>query len=114
MDRHELNGTEPPIDSSNKLIHCRPKVLVFLHVLTRRHRKLNKHNLKAGDQKLLPDTTLTDFADPFWVLCKEQLHRMELLRNSLYVIETIHTNDDLHPTKSLLQLVNAVLDGLLS
>jgi len=114
MDRHELNGAESSIDSSNKLVHCRPEVLVFLHILTRRHRKLNQHNLKTEDQKSLPDMTLTNFADPLWVLCKEQLHRMQLLRNSFYVIETIYTNDDLHPTKSLLQLVNAVLDGLLS
>jgi len=114
MDRHELNGAEPPIDSSNKLIHCRSEVLIFLHVLTRRHRKLNKHKLKTGDQKSLPHRALTDFADPFWVLCKEQLHRMELLGNSLNVIEAIYTNDDLHSTKSLLQLVDAVLDGLLS
>jgi len=38
---------------------------------------------------------------------------MELLRNSLYVIETIDTNDDLDPAESLLQLADTILDGLL-
>ena len=53
------------------------------------------------DQNHLPD--------PFRVLGQEQLQSMQLLRNTLDVIQSIDTNDELDPVESLLELLNPVL-----
>lgn len=78
VDRHEFNRTEATVDPTNELVDSRPQVLILFHILTRRNRELNED----------------DFADPFRVLGKENFERVQLLRYTLDVIESVDTNDD--------------------
>ena len=49
-------------------------------------------------------------ANPFGVLCEENFERMQFLWDTLDVIQTIHTNDQLYACKSFLQLCYSRLD----
>lgn len=49
-------------------------------------------------------------SDPFGMLRKEKLERVQLLRHTLDIVEAVNANDELHTSKSLLQLSDARLD----
>jgi hypothetical protein len=46
------------------------------------------------------------------MLCEEEFEGVQLLWNTLDVIETVDTNDDFHAAEALLKLGDAVYDGL--
>lgn len=48
-------------------------------------------------------------SDPFWMLSEEELERVQLLGDTLDVVEAVNANDELHTRKSLLQLSNTRL-----
>lgn len=48
-----------------------------------------------------------DFANPLGVFCQEDLKSMQLLRNTLDVVQTIDTNDQLDALELLLERLNA-------
>ena len=94
VDRHELDGSKPPINPSHELVDGSSQILVLLDVLPRGHGKLDQHHLP----------------DPFRVLRQEQLQRVEFLRNTLDVIQSIDTDDEFDAVEPLLELMNPVLD----
>lgn len=44
------------------------------------------------------------------MLCEEKLERVQLLGDALDVVEAVNANDELHASKSLLQLSDTRLD----
>jgi hypothetical protein len=56
---------------------------------------------------------VTNLSNPFRMLCEEEFESVQLLWNALDVIETVDTNDDFHATETLLELGDAVDNGLL-
>ena len=87
VDGHELDSAELAVDATNKLIDDCTEVLVLLDVLSRRNGDLYKH----------------DLADPFGMLCEEDLESVQLLWYTLDVVEAINTYDELHTLELLLQ-----------
>lgn len=55
----------------------------------------------------------TYLADPFWMLGEEELEGVEFLWDTLDVVQTINADDDLHAIKTLLELLNPLLDRFL-
>lgn len=52
-----------------------------------------------------------DYAtNPLWMLCQENLKRMQLLRDSLDVVKTVDTNDELDTLELLLEGCDALHD----
>ena len=47
---------------------------------------------------------LTDFAYPFRMLREKELERVQLLRNTFDIIQTINTDNNFDTAKTLLQL----------
>lgn len=60
VNGHELDRSKAAVDSADQLVDVAPQVLILLDILTRGHGDLNEN----------------DFANPFRVLVKENLHRM--------------------------------------
>ena len=52
-------------------------------------------------------------ADPFRMLCEEELEGVQFLRDTFDVVQTVDTNDHLASGKSVLQLCNTFLDAVL-
>lgn len=52
-------------------------------------------------------------ANPFWMLTEEKLESVQLLWNTLDVIKSVYTNNDLHVAESLLELLNSFLHTFL-
>lgn len=96
VNRHKLDGSKATVDPPNQLVNVAPQVLVLLYILTRGNSYLDEDNL----------------ADPFWVLVEEDLHGVQLLRHSLDVVETIHTDDDLDAVETTTEGRDAVDDRL--
>ena len=94
MNGNELYSTVLTIDTAYQFIDSASQLLIFLDIFTRRNGKLHKH----------------DLSDPFRMLTKEYFHSMHLLRNTLNVIKTINTDNDLTVAKSVLQLLDTVLN----
>lgn len=110
MDRHELHSsfvtlachhqggkislTETTVDAANKLIHHSTQVLIFLHITS------------TWDGDLHQD----DLSNPFWVLVKEDLESVELLRDTLDVIQAVDTDDKFHALKLLFELGDTLLN----
>ena len=97
MNGHELDRAETSVDASNELVDCRAQVLVFLDILARGYGKLRKDNL----------------ADPFRMLCQEELERVQLLRDTLDVVEPVDTDDDLDTVEAVLELLDTFLNAVL-
>lgn len=64
-----------------------------------------------GDRGASVDTT-THFADPFRVLRQEHLQGVQLLRDTLDIVQSVHTNDDFASLEPLLECLESVLDGI--
>ena len=97
VNRHEINCSESTIDAANELVDDRPQILVLFDILPRRYCQLCKN----------------DFADPFGMLAKEELERMQLLRDTLDIVQSVHADDDLNISKPLLKLGDPFPDALL-
>ena len=93
VDWHELDGSEPPINPPNELVDSSPQILVLLDVLPGGYGKLHQNHL----------------SDPFRVLGQKQLQSMKLLRNTLDIIQSIDTDDELDTVEPLLELLNPLL-----
>ena len=110
VDRHELDGTynsqysnkgakpdlltELAVNSANEFVDHGSQVLVLFDILSTRHSDLNQD----------------DLANPLGVLGEENLKSVQLLRNALDVIQTIHTDDELHALELALKGSNALLN----
>ena len=98
MNRHELDGAELAVDTSNEFVDNGAEVLVLLDILARGDSDLYKNN----------------FADPFRVLSKEDLKSVQFLRHTLDVVQTVDTNNELDTLELLLERCDAFLNlGLL-
>lgn len=97
MDGDELHGTELAVDSADQLVDHRPQVLVLFHVPTTGHCDLHEDNL----------------APPLRMLAQKHLHGVQLLRDTLDVIQSVDTDYDLAALEGLLQLLDSLLDGVL-
>ena len=86
--------TEFAVDSSDKFVDNGAKVLIFLNILSRRDSNLHQD----------------DFANPFGMLCQEDFKGMELLRDTLDVVETVDTDNQLYTLELALQRCNALHD----
>jgi hypothetical protein len=95
--RHKLNGAETSVDTTNELVYSRAQVLVLLDVLSRGHGELCKD----------------DLSNPLRVLCEEEFECVELLRNTLDIVKSVDTDDDLNAVEALLEGSDALLNGLL-
>lgn len=97
VDRHPVDGSESAVDATDKLIDGRAEVLVLLDVLPRRNGDLDKD----------------DLSDPLGVLLEEDLHGVELLRDTLDVVETVDTDDELDALEATAEGRDALLNFLL-
>jgi hypothetical protein len=88
VDGHKLDRSELTVDLSDQLFRQAPQVLVLLHVLSRRNGKLEED----------------DLSDPLGVLVQETLDGVKFLRDSLDVIQSIDSDDDLDTLETFLQL----------
>lgn len=79
VDRHPIDRAEPAVDPPDQLVDRRAQVLVLLDVLARRHGDLDED----------------DLAEPLWVFFEEDLHRVQLLRHALDVVEAVDADNDL-------------------
>jgi hypothetical protein len=97
VDRHKLDRPEPAVDSAYELIDARAEVLVFLHVLSGGDGELDKDDLGVSStaHAVLVPTGRTYLANPLGVLREEDLERLKLLRNTLDVVKSVNTDDDL-------------------
>ena len=66
----------------------------------------------AGGDRGASIDTATHLADPLRVLRQEYLQRVQLLRDTLDVVQSVHTNDDLASLEPLLECLESVLDGI--
>ena len=96
VDRHELDGAEATVDSSHQLVDVRAQVLILLDILTRGHGDLHQYYL----------------ANPLGMLVEEYLHGVQLLRNSLDVIETINADDNFDAFETTAESGDTVDDTL--
>ena len=85
VNRHKLDRTEATVDAAYELVDGRAQVLVLLDVLTGRNGELNEN----------------DLPDPFGVLSEEDFESVELLRDTLDVVETVNADDDFAAFESL-------------
>jgi hypothetical protein len=111
MDRHKLHRPKAAIDSSNQFVYRRTQVLIFLDVLTGRNGELNQYDLQKRYVNLIDvlGHAAAYLSDPLWVLCEEKLECVQLLGDTLDVIEAVNADDELHARKPLLQLSNTRL-----
>ena len=86
-ERTEYGLTEFAIDSAHKLVDNSSEILIFFDVFT------------TGDSNLDQD----NFPNPFRMLCEEDFQGMKLLRNTLDVVQSVDTNDDLDSLKPVLE-----------
>jgi hypothetical protein len=91
---HWIALTESSVYPSHELVHHLPEVLVLLDIASAGHGHLDKHHL----------------AYPLGVLVQENLQGVQLLRNTLDVIETINSDDELDALELFLQLRNPFLN----
>ena len=110
VDRHKLHRPKAAIDASNQFVDGRTQVLIFLDVLTGRNGELDQHHLPETLVSSRSGYKNAHLSDPFWVLCEEKLERVQLLGDTLDVVEAVDADDKLHTRKSLLQLSNTRLD----
>jgi hypothetical protein len=90
--------TEFAVDSADEFVDNCTEVLVLLYILSRRDGNLNQHNL----------------ADPFGVFCQEDFKSVKLLRDTLDVIKTVNTNNQLDALELLLECLDTLCNlGLL-
>lgn len=90
--------TELSVDSSDQLVDDSAEILVFFDVLSGRNGNLDQHNL----------------TDPLRVLGQEDFEGVQLLGNTLDVVETVNTNDQLDALELALKSGNTLHDlGLL-
>ena len=85
--------TKLPVDTPNQLIDGPAKVLVFFDVLSRRDCDLDE----------------LDLANPLRVSLEEILHRVEFLRDTFDVVQTVDTDDELDALELLLKLLDTFL-----
>lgn len=95
MNRHAFHRPEATIDPTDEFIHASSQILILLHILSGRNRQLDQHN----------------FADPLGVLGKESLERLEFLRDTLDIVQTVNTDDDLDAIKPRFQRTEAFDNG---
>lgn len=86
--------TEFAIDPAHEFVHHGPQILIFLHVLPARHRDLDQDNL----------------TNPLWVVAEEHLEGMQLLRDTLDIVQTVNADHELYALEFLLQHGDAFLD----
>jgi hypothetical protein len=86
--------TEFAVDSADEFVDNCTEVLVLLYVLSRRNGNLNQHNL----------------ADPLRVFCQENFKSVKLLRDTLDVIKTVNTNNQLDALELLLECLDTLCD----
>ena len=86
--------TESSVDSTDEFVDHSPKILILLHVLSTGYRHLHEHNL----------------ADPLRMFRQENFKRMQLLWNTLDVIQTVDAHDDLDSLEFPFERRNALLD----
>lgn len=92
-----MSSTEPTkfsVDSANKLINNRSQVLVFFDITTTGHCHLNQNNA----------------SDPVGVFGQEYFQRMQFLRHTLDVIQSVNADDKLHTLEFALQCLNTLDD----
>lgn len=110
VDRRVVDGSESSVDLADQLIDARPKVLVLFDILSRRNGQLNQHTLEL--QRVSRNMTVgeprTHLLHPFWMLRQENLEALQFLRNTLDVVESVNTDDDLLALKLGLQLLRPV------
>lgn len=51
----------------------------------------------------------TDLSDPFWVLSEEELEGVQLLGDSLDVVESVNSDNQLDTVEPLLELLDSLL-----
>ena len=115
MNGHKLDSAETSVDTSHKLVDRRTKILVLLDVTARWNSQLHEYDLYATavfSTMIGRFTTPRYLADPFRMLRKEHLESMKLLRDTLDVIQTVDTDDDLDPIESLFECLEFLLDGI--
>jgi hypothetical protein len=95
MDRHEFNGAESAIDSSDEFVDYGPEILVLFNILA------------AGDC----DLDENDFADPFGMLSEEDFEGVELLGYAFDVIKSVYSDDEFHAFKFAFQHLDSLLDA---
>jgi hypothetical protein len=91
---HELDSPETSIDTTDKLVDSCAQILVLLYVLS------------GGNSKLGKD----DLPDPLWVLGEEELECVELLGNTLDIVEAVNTDNDLDSAKTVLESCDTLLN----
>ena len=111
MDRHKLHRPKAAINSPNQFVYRRTQVLILFDVLTGRNGELNQYHLQKFCINLndVLGHVNAYLSDPLWVLCEEKFECVQLLGDTLDVVEAVNANDQLHTRKSLLQLSNTRL-----
>ena len=74
VDRHELDGSESSVDSTDQLVDTGTQVLVLFDVLSGWDGELNQYDLNVSTISVV--WLITHLADPFWVLSQEDLERV--------------------------------------
>jgi len=92
--RHELDSSEPSIDTTNELVDSCAQILVLLHILSGGNSKLHEDNLP----------------DPLWVLGEEELECVELLRNALDIVKAVNADYNLDSIEALLEGCDTLLN----
>lgn len=93
MDGHALHSAKSTVDPSDGLVDDGPEVLILLDILPRRHGDLNQD----------------DFPYPLWVVIQELLEAVELLRDTLDVVQPVHADDDLDSLEASFQAFDPLL-----
>lgn len=98
VDGHKLDSAELAVDAANQLVDDGAKVLVLLDILT------------TGDG----DLDENDLAYPLGVFCEEDFEGVQLLRDTLDVVQTVDTDNELDALELALEGSDALLHlGLL-
>jgi len=105
MNGHEFDTAELAVDASDEFIDGRTKVLVFFHVSSGRDCYLNQDHLAISGC----ETGERDLSTPFGVLSEEDFKGVEFLRDSLDVIESIDTDNNLLALELLFKFRNTFL-----
>jgi hypothetical protein len=94
VDRHEFDGSKFAVDSANKFVDNGAKILVFFDILSARNGHLHENY----------------FADPFRVFREEDFESVQLLGDSLYIIEPVNPNNKLDSLEFAFQNSDSILD----
>jgi hypothetical protein len=109
VNRHELDRSESTVDSTDELVNGRAQVLVLLNVLTRGNSELDEddlHSQRRGEERMRCQLSRgqakkkkagrieTNLSDPFRVLREEDFQSVQLLGNTLDVIQSVYADDD--------------------